>query len=50
MDSYKWSYKSLMWVVSIVTLLITPLLTPHEPPSAFNQVGDPTIIEGIALM
>ena len=34
MGSYKWSYKSLIWAVVIVTLLITPLIiTTHEPPS-----------------
>ena len=27
----------LIWVISIVTLLITPLITTHEPPSrVFN--------------
>ena len=33
MGSYKWSYKSPIWVISIVTLLITLLITTHEPPS-----------------
>ena len=37
MGSYKWSYKSYykspIWDISIVTLLITPLITTHEPPS-----------------
>ena len=32
MGSYKWSYKSLN-IITIVTLLISPLITPHEPPS-----------------
>ena len=30
MGSYKWSYKR---VINIVTLLITPLITTPEPPS-----------------
>ena len=34
MGSYKWGYKSLTWVISRVTLLITPLITTHEPPSS----------------
>ena len=33
MGSYKWGYKSLVWVISMVTLLRTPLITTHEPPS-----------------
>ena len=28
-----WGYKSLMWVISLVTLHITPFITTHEPPS-----------------
>ena len=33
--SYKWGYKSspLIWVISVVTLLLTPYVTTHEPPS-----------------
>ena len=31
--SYKWVTSPPRWVVSIVTLLITPLVTSHEPPS-----------------
>ena len=27
MGSYKWGYKSPNWVITIVTLLITPLIT-----------------------
>ena len=30
---YKWVISPLIWVISIVTLLITLLLTTHEPPS-----------------
>ena len=34
MGSYNWGYKSpLIWVISTVTLLITLLITTHEPPS-----------------
>ena len=28
----------LIWVITIVTLLITPLITPHEPPSTGFRV------------
>ena len=28
----------LIWVISIVTLLITPLITTHEPPSKLNRI------------
>ena len=28
----------LVWVFTIVTLLITPLITTHEPPSADDDV------------
>ena len=27
----------LMWVITIVILLITPLITTHEPPSSMAQ-------------
>ena len=37
--SYKWGYKFLTWVISIVTLLITPLITTHEPPSNAVSMG-----------
>ena len=34
MGSYKWGYKSPnLGYITIVTLLITPLITTHEPPS-----------------
>ena len=33
MGSYKWGYKSLNRVIIIVALLITLLITTHEPPS-----------------
>ena len=33
MASYKWGYKSPNIFITIVTLLITPLITTHEPPS-----------------
>ena len=36
--SSKWGYKSLIWVISIVTLLITLLRTTHEPPSRFKKI------------
>ena len=41
MGSYKWSYKSLLWVISIVTLLLIPLITTCEPPSKcwFMRLG-----------
>ena len=41
MGRYKWDYKSPnieIWVLTIVTLLITPLLTTHEPPSSVQGV------------
>ena len=31
----------LIWVISIVTLLITPLMTTHEPPSIINLAAQP---------
>ena len=31
--SYKWSYMSLVWVITIVILLITPVITTHGAPS-----------------
>ena len=34
MGSYKWSYK----IKTIVTLLFTPLITSHEPPSRLSSV------------
>ena len=38
MGSYKYGYKSLIWVIikviTIVALLISPLITIHEPPSS----------------
>ena len=27
-----------MWVIIIVTLLLTPLFTTHEPPSRFQRI------------
>ena len=33
MGSYKWLISPLIWVISIVTLLITLLTTTREPPS-----------------
>ena len=33
MGSFKWGYKSLVLLMTIVTLLITPLITTHGPPS-----------------
>ena len=41
MGSYKWAYKSpnpLIWVIAIVTLLITSLITTHEPPSTVQAI------------
>ena len=37
MGSYKWGCRSLIWVISIVTLFITPLLTTHEASSMDQQ-------------
>ena len=38
--SYKRGYKSLIWAINvIVTLLLTPLITTHEPPSTALGVG-----------
>ena len=31
---YKWVISPLIWVLSIVTLLITLLISTHEPPSS----------------
>ena len=31
MGSYQYGYKSPIWVITIVTLPITPLITTHEP-------------------
>ena len=36
MGSYKWVISPLIGVISIVTLLITPLITTHEPPSTVD--------------
>ena len=33
MGSYKWIISPLIWVITTVTLLITLLITTHEPPS-----------------
>ena len=30
---YRCSYPTYIWVISVVTLLITPFITTHEPPS-----------------
>ena len=37
MGSYEWVYKSLIWGISIVTLLITLLITTLEPPSRASE-------------
>ena len=29
----------LIWVISTVTLLISPLITTHEPPSRVSETG-----------
>ena len=46
MGSSKWSYKSLIWVITILTLLLTPLITTHEPPSNSNhhELGSPATV------
>ena len=31
----------LIWVITIVTLLITPLITTHEPPSTYKSPNVP---------
>ena len=36
MGSYSGVTSPLIWVISIVTLLITPLITTHEPPSTMT--------------
>ena len=41
MGSYKWVLSPLIWVISIVTLLITPLISTHEPPSMVLQGPQP---------
>ena len=28
-----------IWVISMLTLLITPLITTHEPPSRISGIG-----------
>ena len=32
--------RPLIWVITIVTLPITPLMTTHEPPSSMASCGD----------
>ena len=39
MSSYKWGYKSLIWVITQVIRLLIPLITNHEPPR--NHPGSP---------
>ena len=39
MGSYKWGYNSLIRVISLVTLLITPRITTHEPPSRVENMA-----------
>ena len=36
---YKWGYKSPIWFISIVTLVITLFITTHEPPSGVLVAG-----------
>ena len=36
MGSYKWAVGPLIWVISKVALLTTPIFTAHEPPSLAN--------------
>ena len=38
MGSYSGIIGPLIWVITIVTLLITPLITTHEPPSRGGRV------------
>ena len=38
--SLKWVISPLIWVISIVTPLMTPLITTHEPPSGFLGFQD----------
>ena len=50
MGSYMWGYTSSdMWVISIVAVLLTPLLTTHPllTEYTFNHIRDPTIFSGI---
>ena len=44
MGSHKWGYKSLIWVIRIVTLLVTLLITTHEPPSRVALIITCTIL------
>ena len=37
MGSYKGGISPLIGVITIVTLLITPNLTTHEPPSSYSH-------------
>ena len=39
MGSYKWVISPLIWVISVVTLLLTLLITTHEPPSREGGMG-----------
>ena len=41
MGSYMWVISPLIRVISIVTLLITPLITTHEPSSKGLGFGNP---------
>ena len=36
MGSYKWVISPLIWLISIVTLIITPFISTHEPPSSWG--------------
>ena len=39
MGTYKWGVSPLIWVISIVTLLMTLIITTHEPPSRVLEFG-----------
>ena len=41
LGSYKWGYKSLNMVITVHILLITLLITSHEPPSRCLREQDP---------
>ena len=47
MGSYKWVISPLIWVITIVTLLITPNITTHEPPGR-RHPKDPNPASGAA--
>ena len=47
MGSNKWVISRLIWVTSIVTPLISPLMITHEPPSEGSEVVFCSSSEGL---